>query len=315
MKKFAKVIFIIKYLLLVLLLSSSAFGRSNFLNTGEWERMTHFPFTLYFQETDSKNAENILNTLNENYPILSQQLGIELQDTVFIFISPTKKSFRQFVGKTFPEWSDGVASPSRNSIILKSPRLQPDYPDNSKIVIHELTHILVDKITKGTPIPRWLNEGLSVYYSGEKGFASSSLVSKALISKSVIPLSDIDRVLRFHLEKAQLAYQESYLAVRYLFNEYGEAEVREILNLVGNGLNLNDAFIRVIDTDLWEFETEWLEHIKKKYRWQFLMDFDTYLWILMGLLFLLGFALMRMRNRRKIQQWEEEEEDENPEYW
>ena len=70
------------------------------------------------------------------------------------------------------------------------------------------------------PIPRWFDEGLAVYYSGERGLASSSLISKALLSNSIIPLEEIDEVLTFHKEKAQLAYQESFTAITFLIEEF-----------------------------------------------------------------------------------------------
>ena len=158
------------------------------------------------------------------------------------------------------------------------------------------------------PNSMWLNEGLAVYYSGEKGFASGSLVSKALVTNSIIPLSEIDEVLQFHVEKAQLAYQQSYLAVDYLFEEYGSDAVKNIIHKLGQGLNINQAFLDGINLDLWQFEDEWYEYIKRKFRWHFLVEFENFLWVFILVLFILGFLLVRRRNKRIIQQWQEEDD-------
>lgn len=299
----------IKVILFLLILFN--FALSSIVLAGDqlWQRISGSIFIIFYQDNDLQNSQKILNRLQSSYLQLSHEVGTELVDSVFIFITPSKQAFDQIVGKNIPKWTDGLASPMKNMIILKSPKWIPPETDINQIAIHELVHIILDRATKGNPIPRWLNEGLAVYYSGEKGYASSTLVSKALVNHSLIPLSDIDDVLSFHRDKAQLAYQQSYLAVSYLFENYGSEGVKNIIHKLGEGKNLNQAFIEVIDLDLWEFEEEWLQYIKKQYRWHFLVEFDNYLWILILALFILGFILIRRRNKRTIQRWQEDDED------
>ena len=274
-----------------------------------WQRIAGLNFVIYYQDDDLKNSQKILTLLQSSYLQLSQELDINLVDSVFIFITPSQQAFDQIVGKNIPKWTDGLAAPMNHAIILKSPKWNTPDMDINPIAIHELVHIMLDRATKGNPIPRWFNEGLAVYYSGEKSYASSTLVSKALVTNSLISLSDIDDVLSFHRDKAQLAYQQSYLAVSYLFRNYGNEAVRDIIYQLGEGNNLNQAFIKVMGLDSWEFEQAWLQYIKKQYRWHFLVEFDNYLWILILGLFILGFILIRLRNRRTIRQWQEDEDN------
>lgn len=278
-----------------------------------WERISGSIFFVFYQDNDLQNSSKILTTLQSSYLKLSHELAVNLIDTVSVFITPSKKAFDQIVGQDFPKWSDGLAAPVKNIIILKSARWMPPETDNEAIAIYELTHIIIDRATKGNPIPRWLNEGFAVYYSGEKGYASSTLISKALVTNSIIPLSDIDEVLQFHKDKAQLAYQQSYLAVNYLFQNYGSDAVKQIIQKVGEGYNLNQALIEVIDLDLWEFEEQWCQHIKQKHKWHFLVEFDNYLWVIILALFIFGFVMIRLRNRRTIRRWQEE--DDNNAVW
>ncbi len=295
---------------ILLITSSFIFCTNGFAENQHWQRISGSVFIIYFQDDDFHNSEKILDKLQSAYLQLSQEIGVELIDSVAVFLTPSKQAFDQIGGKNIPHWSDGLASPMKNMIILKSPKWTPTDKDINAIAIHELVHIMVDRAVRSNPIPRWLNEGLAVYYSGEKGYASSTLVSKALITKSLLPLSEIDDVLSFHLDKAQLAYQQSYLAVIYLFNNYGAEAVRDIFLKVAEGSNLNEAFTEVIDCDLWEFEQEWLKYIEQQYRWHFLVEVDNYLWVLIVGLFVLGFIVIRRRNKRIIQQWQKEDEAE-----
>jgi len=300
---------IIKFILCIITIFCLALSSISLAGDQQWQRISDSIFIIYYQDNDLRNSQKILNSLKISYRRLSQEIGIELTDSISIFIAPSKKIFDQIVGKNIPRWSDGIAVPTRNTIILKSAKWMPPETDNEAIAIHELTHIILNRATHVNPIPRWFHEGIAVYYSGEKGYASSTLVSKALVTNSIIPLNDIDEVLRFHKDKAQLAYQQSYLAIDYLFRQYGSDAVKKIIFMLGEGLDLNQAFIEVLDLDLWEFEEEWYEHVKRKYRWHFLVEFDNYLWVLILALFIIGFMIIRRRNKRTIQRWQEEDED------
>lgn len=282
---------------------------SNPLQKTEWRVIAEAPFFIFHQEKSDSNVDFLLETLIQSYKKLSAEFQVNLNDSITIFLTPSQEVFQRMVGQHIPKWSNGIASPYRNVIVLKSPSWVPPETDNRAIIVHELTHLFVNELAKGNRVPRWLNEGLAVYHSGEKAFASGSLISKALITNSLIALSDIDDVLDFHQGKAQLAYQQSYLAVVYLVGQYELQAVREILSKIAEGKTSNEAFYQVLGLDLWDFEDEWLDYVQKKYRWNFLIDFDTYFWIFLVLLFILVFLFIKRRNRKTIQSWESEESD------
>lgn len=311
-ERFFSIVLMLKSCAFFMLLVNFAIASISSTGKQQWHRIAGAVFIIYYQENDLPNSKKILDSLQSSYRRLSREMGVTLVDSVVIYVTPSKKVFEQIVGSDFPKWSDGLAAPVKNLIILKSPRWMPPETDNEAIAIHELVHIVLNRATKGNPIPRWFNEGLAVYYSGEKGYAANTLISKALVTSSIIPLSDIDEVLQFHKEKAQLAYQQSYMAVSYLFQQYGSDAVKNIIHKLGDGTNLDQAFIEVIDRDLWEFEDEWYQDIKQKHRWHFLVEFDYYLWVFILALFILGFIMIRCRNKKTIARWHEEEETSEP---
>ncbi len=261
-------------------------------------------FIVFYLDSDSKNAQNILNTLTEEYPQLCEAIGSKLITSINIFLTNSENLYKNIVGKSFPDWSSGAALPAHQVMVLKSYYTNQDI---HKIAIHELTHLLIDQATKSKPIPRWLNEGLAVYFSREKNFASTSLISKALMTQSIIDLSDIDYVLTFHKSKAQLAYQESYLAVKYLIETYGLESVRNIINQIAISHDYDTAFLNTLGMGIYDFEYEWFQYIRDNYRWHFLADFDIYLWMSLPLLFIVIFIIIRIRNRKTLKRWESEE--------
>lgn len=305
--KFHKII-IFKFFLFTILLYYVWHFHPVLAQQNNWLKKISSQFVIFFQSADQKNANKILQTIDQTFPQISQQLNISFLDSVTIILSPSEKSYSQFVGKNFPNWSGGAASPDQNLIILKSPSFTHEERNNAKITIHELTHILLNKAVNKNPLPRWFNEGMAVYFSGEKEFASNSLISKALITKSIIPLREIDKVLNFHQDKAQLAYQESFLAVSYLIEKFGNESMKIILAQLAQGNDMDAALVHAIGSDQTDFEYEWYHSIQKKYRWHFLLDFDIYLWIFILLLFIFGFLIIRKRNRLTMKRWEQEDE-------
>ncbi|MBN1154084.1 hypothetical protein JXB12_04105 [candidate division KSB1 bacterium] len=270
-----------------------------------WLTLDHPPFTIYYLEGDHKAAERVVNHLTVTYARISQDLEVTLSQPVRFYLCNSYDSYRKVVGINIPLWSTGLALPQQNTIVIKTVAAENNYLTTA---VHELTHLIVHQLTNREHIPRWLNEGLAVYFSNEKDFASSTSISKALISNSIVPLSDIDHVLEFNPSKAQLAYQESYVAVILLQKRYGMNRIRQILEKIGEGYTVDEAFTHSIGIDSWEFELSWFKYIKDKYKWHFWVEFEFYLWILILFLFIFGFMIIRRRNKLKLQQWEEEDE-------
>lgn len=265
-------------------------------------------FRIYYSEDDSKNAEDLSTLLDKGYADLVSKIGLRLNNPVSVFLCPTEQIFNQLTGKLIPHWGEGVTDPVRNLIILKSSNISQNHSRFPKLVLHELTHILVaQSIEDPTAIPRWFNEGIAIYFSRDEEFSIGQAISKALISKSIIPLDEIDDVLRFQQEKARLAYEESYSAILFLEETFGYHALVQLIQQLKKGKNFDQTFLDVFEIDFLEFEWSWNQYIEKKYRWQFLFDFDTYLWILILFLFILVIITIRIRNRKIISKWENEE--------
>ncbi|MBD3290794.1 hypothetical protein GF337_18450 [candidate division KSB1 bacterium] len=275
-----------------------------FAQSYRWNKIVSDQFVVFYLDNDRNDAEDILSKLQEEYPRLKQAIGAELLAPINIYLSNSERVYKHIVGNNLPEWSAGAALPAHRVMVLKSYNTNSDF---RKTAIHELVHLLIDEAMNSVQIPRWLNEGLAVYFSGEKNFASTSLISKALMTQSIIDLSDIDYVLTFHESKAQLAYQESYLAVKYLIENYGVQSVREIIKKIAITNDPDKAFMSAIGMDMYNFEYEWYQYVRKNYRWHFLAEFDTYLWMSLPLLFIVIYIIIRIRNRKTLKRWESEE--------
>jgi hypothetical protein len=256
---------------------------------------------------DENLAKEMKMILESSYQKISGFLADSLTQVVSVYLVDSDEEFRSLVGEGFPDWGIGCAIPSQNLIVLKSP-LHFDYQRPlSELAAHELAHIFLGNLAKGVAIPRWLDEGFAMHQSQEWQMGQDIAVARALLTGSLLRLSQIESVNAFRESKAQLAYTESFLAVSYLANEYGEGAIRELVDYLASGTNIDLAFLKTIGSNYLTFQLEFDNYIKSKYNWISFLGDTYFLWV--GLAFLIIFLyLAKKRHTKKIlKEWELEE--------
>jgi hypothetical protein len=278
----------------------------------DWQVIYADKFNIFYHRDDSLNAVAISEILTDEYPSISAELGADVEAPIGIFIAPSKYRFNVLTGGALPHWGEAVADPGKQIIIVKSPRWTNSTGNQRVVVIHELVHILVGTAAGEAAVPRWLNEGLAIYFSGETSYFGGSELSHAQLSEQIIPLRQIDGVLNFGQSQANLAYQESYLAVVYLIDAYGRSAIPILLQSLREKQNINTALQDAFGVTFVQFEQEWRQYLLEKYKWSFLIEFDKYLWLFIFLLFVLAIVAMVIRKRRTLAKWQAESLDSSP---
>jgi len=124
---------------------------------------------------------------------------------------------------------------------------------------------------RSADIPRWLDEGFAMYSAREWGLWDRVNLIAAVLTDNLIPLGEIRSVNTFSESRAQLAYQESALAV--------------------------------------QFEQEWGGYMEQTYGWRAVPA--EALPLLLGPLFVtlvvLAYVAMRWRRYQTLKRWEMEE--------
>ncbi|MBN1541470.1 hypothetical protein JW992_04950 [candidate division KSB1 bacterium] len=259
---------------------------------------------------DSSTAEATLGFAADLLTEMSIDFDLSVdQDSVRIVIAPSRKAFVELT-RELPSWVSAMAVPSQHLIVLKSPRWDRHRIHYQQTMAHELLHLFLYRIVGNRHLPRWLDEGLALFYSHDYRQTNLSALSKAAATHSLLPLEEIEKVLTFYHPKAELAYQQSYSAVHYLLSTYDIEALRGILTGVRDGENLDSLFIRTTGSSLPEFEQEWRKYVEENYRWFWLSELDQYIWIGILILAILAVPIIRRRNRSKLEEWTLEPEAE-----
>jgi aspartyl-tRNA(Asn)/glutamyl-tRNA(Gln) amidotransferase subunit B len=244
---------------------------------------------------------------------ISGDLGIALHGPVRVIILTSRQDVEQlnFRLPSTPEWSVGYAIPGRRIVVLKTAYLRGTvHQDVLATFRHELVHILVRDATGAYAalVPRWFNEGLAMIHTRAWGLRDVVNISKHLITRKPIPLSELEHGFPQGSSAAGAAYAQSTLFMTHLRKEYGREAPGLMLRRMGTGTDFEEAFRQVTGSPLHSVEAAWRRSLTWRYRWIPVLTSGGTVWGGITLLFIVGAYRKWRRNRELLELWEEEEE-------
>jgi hypothetical protein len=208
-----------------------------------------------------------------------------------------------------PEWGEGGAI-GRDLIVV--PTAFKPFLDQSfaQITRHELAHIVLARAYPSTSLPRWLHEGIAMTLSGEMSMQQHVVISKAIFTNSIMPLSSIDSVNGFFRGRADIAYCESQLAVVFLIEHYGMDVLEELCVSSQKSGGFSAGLYATLGLTQREFEAMLQSSINERYRFVFLITDYYAFWIAVVILFIIAFFVAHSRKRKRMQEAEASEQKE-----
>lgn len=209
-----------------------------------------------------------------------------------------------------PAWVSGYALVPFGSIVL-FPDRQISYPHGSMegLLLHELTHVFVMRVTSGHPGPRWFEEGIAMVASSERALDDQVWGFWMGFTATPTPIEEIERQFSEDPPAVQKAYLLSEALVRYLMTSVGSDTPRRILRARAEGLPFDDAVqivtgrtLRDLQREFWAQQTSWR-------RWIPVVTSSAILWTVIVLLAWTAWRKQRQRALAVKEQWEKEEQE------
>lgn len=262
-------------------------------------------FRLYFdQPAYTAQADSVLQSTRKQLQTL---LNNDLDFQCDVYLVETQDRFDSLIGGRFPDWGAAVAIPLWRRIVIKSPDRFPVNRPLEQLLRHEYAHLaLAHRIGLGE-VPRWFNEGLAMMVSMEWSWENSLTMSEATIIGGYVPLDEIERMNRFSESRARLAYAQSYLAVQYMFEEYGTDAVNLFLDEIASGHSTGDALMASVGSNSADFEHELHVYWRERFNFLTLLIDSMYFWLGLAVILIIGAALAFRRRRDYYRKWDEEE--------
>ena len=250
-------------------------------------------------------ALRVAEVLDREYERVGRGVGYEGKAPVRAFLAPSEEAFDRLTSGRVPDWGKGCALPAYGVIVLQPFREGPG--DLGTTLAHEVSHVLLHRAVGGKPLPRWFDEGVAMWYALEWGRAQSFRLALASLLGRLVPLEEVDEVLSFSSERAEMAYAESFSAVVFLLSRYGGDSVRRVTKFMREGDSFPEALSRTTGLSYHAFLEEWRSYVRRKYNIVLVLSEGPYLWVGVALLFILVYMVKRRKAKRIEEEWEEEE--------
>ncbi len=280
-------------------------------NSHAWESVNLKNYRVLFQNPQKHLAEQVARTALRVIPRYKSIFGAVPQDTFRILLANSREEFDRLTQNTIPEWSQGVTRPDIHVIILLTSQINED--KFFAVVRHELVHAWMGALFPGIRTPRWFDEGMAVLLSGERVSDNNTILSRAVLTHSLLSLVDVNNVLRFGRTKARLAYAESYAALKFFVDYFGWKKFPFLFARLKATKSFPKALEAATGLTVFQYEDNFEDYVKKNYHWQFLFDIDLYLWLVLPVFVALSFYFIKRKNRKRIDSWEDTSEEENGE--
>ena len=203
-------------------------------------------FTVLFEgPAEAALAERAVQILEDAYWRVGTALYTYPIDVITVVLY-TREQFRDITQS--PEWAGGAFD---GRIRLPVQGALQNRAEFERVLAHEFTHALVQSLAP-RGVPFWLHEGLAVCFEGSDLERKEQQVRAA---RARLPLARLERSFAgLSGADAALAYAESAVAVRALLDLAGAPAVVNLLDDLGRGSPLADAFERNILISYAEFQ-------------------------------------------------------------
>jgi hypothetical protein len=203
-----------------------------------------------------------------------------------------------------PSWVAGYALGPLSTIVLFPARV-PSYPDRTLevLIVHEITHVLVDRAAGGHTLPRWYNEGLATVAAREWALEDRARTALALIGHRPASLAAIGDAFTGDAATVARSYALSAAFVRYTLRRFGPTSAARTLAAVAGGAPFVEAFRRATGASLAEAERTFFRREAIWGTWVPFLTSTTVLWFGITALALLAFRRRRQRDAELRERW------------
>lgn len=241
-------------------------GQETRFMTADLDQLDTTHYVIKYQPIDQDYAKMVGEVAEEAFTEVTAVFGQRPAQKTPIIIYPDTASLAKSFGWDRNEKALGVYWGGTIRILspgawLEDEDMKASFAEQGPMV-HELTHLLVDDITKGN-YNRWWTEGIAQYVEKKTtGFEFSE------------PFSDNKGVQYYHFSaltrnfdklEQPVAYWQSLKAVEFIAEKYGEQSLFDILHSLGQQHTMDEAIRENLGIDMNTFEQNFVQFIQQNY--------------------------------------------------
>jgi len=210
----------------------------------------HFILKYDRKVSDQQLGQQILTTLEGLYTQLTNEVTSRPPAMIAVILYPDQTYFDITRAAS---WSGAMFD---GKIRVPTKGLSSVTPDLNATLKHELTHAFIAPLPQDCPA--WFNEGVAQLQEGQSAAGVRKMLAALRQSERLIPLKRLEETFAgFSDNAAEIAYAEGLSATGFLVAQSGKASIRNILDLMAQNYNFENAFKTATTRTLAEFELAW----------------------------------------------------------
>lgn len=257
-----------------------------------------YPVTIRYLERDEKVAREVAEIAGEKLPRLTAELGLERVAPIRVLLISDMESFRREQQVRLPHWGVAFALMEQQVMLVDVRRATEEWGTLSRVIPHELSHLLLAQRLGGVSTPVWFVEGLAMWQAREWSPLESWRLMETVWGNRAPDLSQIHASLPYDEGLARDAYRVAYAGFTDRFDDSTErlpAFLDEIAR--SDFASAFEAFWAESESDYYVRFGHALEH---RYKSSLLLFQSEPLFTLAAVLFVLVVIRTYVRNRRKL---------------
>jgi hypothetical protein len=264
-------------------------------------------FELHYPAQLQRMAQEIEKLLEASAPDIARQLGVESIKPIRVFLAADDGTYRMLNRGLIPEWGAAFSDLGAQvlginvDMVLRSPR------PLTVVVRHELSHLLFSQRVGPVRAPVWFIEGLAMVQANEWSFSDEWRLMTLAGRRDLPYLETLSGQFPRPSNEASIAYGISYLAVEELLRGRPDAIMTLTAFLRDTG-DFDRAFMSTFGQTVYDFASRLYVSVDRRYRTPGVILNATPYWLALAILFVGVYAIKRVQTRRKLEQWEEDEE-------
>ena len=210
----------------------------------------------YETATNEALSWKVSKILDDAYREVGQKLECWPKSQLTVMIC-SKDQFKATTSA--PEWTIGRFD---GKIRISVTDIEGNDESLKQVICHEYTHALVNNVY-GANVPLWINEGLAqVVSSGGTLTADDKTFMREAGMKSLVPPWETDPLFASDkLGTIRLAYLESRLFTKYLFDRHGNYVTRQFFEAIAKGASPEQALLNMFNMTGAQINNAWIEYL------------------------------------------------------
>ena len=224
----------------------------------EWEEVSEGPIAVAYHGPVKKRADIILDAILQTMDIMGPLLGADTVEPIRVTMYNNVKEMLE----ALPPGSSTI----RRELITEGQA----FTDMGTLLVlgggrmakgtasHEVTHILTHRAGDSIfgRVPAWLDEGLAEFGNINPSFSYDIALEFALGTDRLLPITSMP-ALPGEPEDVIIFYGQASSLVQFMVVAYGPRAMRDLMTLLGQGTNIDDAILQVYGVGRIELENQW----------------------------------------------------------